>query len=357
MKKVFIITSALLLIFGLISFAALGVSAHPGRTDSNGGHTDRDTGEYHYHHGYPAHDHYDMDGDGYLDCPYNFEDITNRSDKNNTVISTETNNNAPTSVQDKEVKKMSTWGYWVIAGLCCAIVVLIFIIKSKNDQISMQILRFRNSLIEEDSRVKAGVTLLHEALVKEYGSGYLYVIAGANPGDFLDKDFLPHSASCLIDPIDDCYTFYLGGYPQSISKYHHRNCRYARSIFPKNAYHLRHRHSYQPCSLCPCRLPDTSWVDRYMALHTFLTKYVDLETERKMPELEKPNPHLGNVSYDMVKEYANHIGLPFDTAQKLINAERKEAGVPPICFEEMTIPKRYNGGIWDDPTLKINWRD
>ncbi len=31
--------------------------AHPGRTDSNGGHYNRSTGEYHYHHGYPAHDH------------------------------------------------------------------------------------------------------------------------------------------------------------------------------------------------------------------------------------------------------------------------------------------------------------
>ena len=44
--------------------------AHPGRTDSSGGHTDHDSGEYHYHHGYPAHDHYDMDGDGIPNCPY-----------------------------------------------------------------------------------------------------------------------------------------------------------------------------------------------------------------------------------------------------------------------------------------------
>lgn len=44
--------------------------AHSGRTDSNGGHYDHSTGEYHYHHGYGEHDHYDMDGDGDLDCPY-----------------------------------------------------------------------------------------------------------------------------------------------------------------------------------------------------------------------------------------------------------------------------------------------
>ena len=55
------------------------VSAHPGRTDQNGGHTDHNTGEYHYHHGYPAHQHYDMDGDGRLDCPYLFDDKTGSS--------------------------------------------------------------------------------------------------------------------------------------------------------------------------------------------------------------------------------------------------------------------------------------
>ncbi len=29
--------------------------AHAGRTDAYGGHYDNETGEYHYHHGYPAH--------------------------------------------------------------------------------------------------------------------------------------------------------------------------------------------------------------------------------------------------------------------------------------------------------------
>lgn len=64
----------------MIAAALIGsVSAHPGRTDSNGGHTDHSTGEYHYHHGYSAHDHYDMDGDGVVDCPYSFDDQTDHS--------------------------------------------------------------------------------------------------------------------------------------------------------------------------------------------------------------------------------------------------------------------------------------
>ena len=36
---------------------------HGGRTDSSGGHNDRINGGYHFHHGYPAHSHFDG-------CPY-----------------------------------------------------------------------------------------------------------------------------------------------------------------------------------------------------------------------------------------------------------------------------------------------
>lgn len=57
----------LLLVCFLIPVTAF---AHPGRTDSNGGHTDHSTGEYHFHHGYEAHQH----TDGV--CPYDFDDKT-----------------------------------------------------------------------------------------------------------------------------------------------------------------------------------------------------------------------------------------------------------------------------------------
>lgn len=47
--------------------------AHPGKTDANGGHYNRSTGEYHYHHGHPAHQH----PNGV--CPYDFEDTTDHN--------------------------------------------------------------------------------------------------------------------------------------------------------------------------------------------------------------------------------------------------------------------------------------
>lgn len=54
----------------LLLLLSVTVFAHPGNTDANGGHYDRSTGEYHYHHGYPAHQH--TGGK----CPYNFVDKT-----------------------------------------------------------------------------------------------------------------------------------------------------------------------------------------------------------------------------------------------------------------------------------------
>ena len=65
MKKLHFILCCILII---TTFAY----AHSGRTDSKGGHYNRSTGEYHYHHGYPAHS---VCG---INCPYNNIDATNR---------------------------------------------------------------------------------------------------------------------------------------------------------------------------------------------------------------------------------------------------------------------------------------
>lgn len=64
----------------LLFMLAITAAAHPGSTDEDGGHVDRSTGEYHYHHGYPAHNHYDVDDDGQIDCPYDFEDEKSNED-------------------------------------------------------------------------------------------------------------------------------------------------------------------------------------------------------------------------------------------------------------------------------------
>ena len=70
----------------LISCSAILVYAHPGGTDSNGGHYNRSTGEYHYHHGYPEHQH--INGT----CPYQFDDRTAENSRSGSSANSNTNN-------------------------------------------------------------------------------------------------------------------------------------------------------------------------------------------------------------------------------------------------------------------------
>ena len=62
--------------FAIICVMALSIvlmaHAHSGGTDANGGHYNRKTGEYHYHHGYPEHQHYNGV------CPYDYKDNTRK---------------------------------------------------------------------------------------------------------------------------------------------------------------------------------------------------------------------------------------------------------------------------------------
>lgn len=91
MKKALLSFSLLLLI--LMPVTAF---AHPGRTDSSGGHYNRSTGEYHYHHGYPAHDH----TNGV--CPYDFDDKTGSSSGSSYSSSSSSSDKYKTYWQDAE---------------------------------------------------------------------------------------------------------------------------------------------------------------------------------------------------------------------------------------------------------------
>lgn len=89
---------AQLAIFSVILILSLVVaaSAHPGRTDANGGHHVSATGEYHYHHGYPPHQH----TNGI--CPYDYVD----NEEHNSTSQTTTNRGAISeseSVQKEEI--------------------------------------------------------------------------------------------------------------------------------------------------------------------------------------------------------------------------------------------------------------
>lgn len=75
----------------IIPFLVVGLLFHPGRTDEDGGHTDSSTGEYHYHHGFPAHQH--PDGK----CPYEGQEPIYTHHDNYSSPSPSSHTNEPTT--------------------------------------------------------------------------------------------------------------------------------------------------------------------------------------------------------------------------------------------------------------------
>lgn len=104
MRKITLLISALLIL-------CVTVSAHSGKTDANGGHYDHSTGEYHFHHGFPAHQH-----TGGV-CPYDFVDQTDtgtsNSLKEDTGGSIQVEGAASESERDEGVGKVLL--HWVLA--------------------------------------------------------------------------------------------------------------------------------------------------------------------------------------------------------------------------------------------------
>lgn len=116
--------------------------AHPGGTDSKGGHTNHSTGEYHYHHGYPAHQHENGQ------CPYDFDDKTGQSSGSASSVFSDFNRRAnatpkPTSYNSsrnplEEVDPLNYW--WFKLASCfvsCLIWTLSFMVANFNTDDNM----------------------------------------------------------------------------------------------------------------------------------------------------------------------------------------------------------------------------
>ena len=295
-------------------------SAHPGRTDSRGGHYDSVTGEYHYHHGYRAHQHTDLDGDGKADCPYNFDDQTgSRSGTSSSKTTSVTTSSAQAPA--KEPQKVTFWSLIPLALLLFpfAMPVIIFVLslvkaplRRKKERLATlnQCMRDLNDILPTDQNTEeySSLRLSRPAICKELRAQYnalcdrkrrydglvpictnylkTYITdltvrthkfqqehrveyftaigraAGIPNGCYVGEDGLPHSA------IYDIYTFY----SSSQNIYHSSECRYANVAHPVNAvtvekYHMR------PCRVCNPHF-DITWYYAYM---DFTNKHSSLD--------------------------------------------------------------------------------
>lgn len=297
-------------------------SAHPGRTDSHGGHYDSETGEYHYHHGYAAHQHTDLDDDGIPDCPYDFDDKTGESsgsksgfasgkqEYHSEIITVETekthqptqiNRNSSIAAKENEKRKIPDGVLWFLvfvvgpyAALFLYVSICVFIENRRN---RIKILResmFELSRIYEteiNKRNWRSYHKHHQKILAHEISDQLRNINGRalniklsyNPknvpdidsiapipnGCFIGADALPHSRP------DDDYTVFV----TKSGVYHSRKCAYAKYGHSVNIIKVV---SSRPCFKCNPN-PDLRW-------------YVKrVESEKQLNALQEVLAYTGNT--------------------------------------------------------------
>lgn len=253
------------LLFLLLLLLPYGyVYSHSGDTDANGGHYDRSTGTYHYHHGYPAHQH--VNGK----CPYNYDDKTGQNSGTTGgkgyytfVTGTPKPTNAPANQEAKENADITPY-------VLAAIGVTTFVSRKVKKRREAERIRLAKEAAEKakriafyrsnDLRTLSGmpdiyyVNDMNVPFEKDKPPGFMY-------GASLDV-YLSHSSASNV--------------------YHRKECKYSRvlvnSISASRYYCLSTR---RPCSLCnPPPLPDTKWYSTYLG-HVSECKTLGIEPLRE----------------------------------------------------------------------------
>ncbi len=216
----------------LLLFIPFTAHAHPGGTDANGGHYNRSTGEYHYHHGYPEHQHENGE------CPYDFDDKTginsggnasseiNENDSNSVTNSSSQNN---TKVSFAEKHPIITIFINFIGILFIIILALSFIVV---------LIQLGWYIVEE---------LMHTPFFRKCRAKY----RNSKSKDAFHTNF-------PLKVYKDCYSKPIGPEPyqekvfitRSGTKYHNKNCTMLKRNYLELTLTEAKRRGYTPCSKC-----------------------------------------------------------------------------------------------------------
>jgi len=232
--------------------------AHSGRTDSNGGHYNRETGEYHYHHGYPAHDH-----DGGV-CPYDYDDRTGWNSGTSTKTKKPTYSDSSWSSSSYSssgiYKKNDSWKYWAAGGGVCAILLGVSCYKDKKRQ-------------EEEARQKAAEEKARQEQFNKEREKYMELYGGRKMSEIVSA---PDYA--LIDshglPKDRDATTYWGKhftvYCSATGKRAHRKKGCSNAHIAKNIVNA----PGEPCSRCfKGEKEPLGWFYEYRNIKNLAKKY------------------------------------------------------------------------------------
>ena len=279
-----------LILFFLCLIMCVVVSfAHPGGTDSNGGHYNRSTGEYHYHHGYPAHQH----TDGL--CPYDFDDKTGQSSGSSSNSSTSYKSSPGVKIEYssnsaiQESRRYPDILDFILDHIFASVVVLILFIicivifvkhaiyshnnrafiRSGGAQKMARILMLdlydirgrRNRCIESLSCILSRnlESLQSNQLIPKKADPFVQLLRQYYhvPADaYISDDGNP--SSTIGNGVYGRYTVWLNNRG---TIYHCASCYYTSSSRQTSAYGLPA--SATPCSKCRPILPDMSWVEPY----------------------------------------------------------------------------------------------
>lgn len=334
-RRILSICIALLSIFQLSSVAF----AHPGKTDVSGGHYDRSTDEYHYHHGYPAHQH--TGGQ----CPYEFDDRTgwnSGSSGSQNVSDGRTSRDSVVSDFKSEAHEKNSSSFRIFAVVLASLCALVFVVrtaarihhrreeKAKREQLARDVKRLSAQLSDLKRRRNALLSQLISSEVQPISQ-----LVDIPLWSFIGNDGLPHYDN-PSDPDLDIYEFALN---TSTGVYHRPSCRYA-PYTPKTNYveilrnpHLRAK-AQRPCSFCRPEKPPLDWYYECLDyLHTLEILGVD-EAQLHFAKVPSKLNHDDTFQYylgsspvalnGVDSELISHIG--YDQAHYLLYIRMRKSG-------------------------------
>lgn len=264
-------------------------SAHPGRTDANGGHYNHSTGEYHYHHGYPAHQH--IDGV----CPYDYDDRTGWNSGSSGqekglyyLDGTPVERKNETKPKPEPKSKKSQIGGLIALGAFVVIFFILPLLSAIIEGISWQLEKRKKQVKQEPqalprpnptkpkpvqtpmrtiSKEEREHMIQADAYREMCGGRSIREMAEVPENVYFDTFDRPNTLNC--DPPDDPFFVYV---TKNGASYHLRTCRLAKTASPMNICQAM-AEGKQPCKLCrPMeKLPD--FAVRYRELKRIQREY------------------------------------------------------------------------------------
>ena len=254
--------------------------AHPGNTDSQGGHTDKSSGEYHYHHGYPAH--YHTNGV----CPYDFDDKTgwnsgqssskNQENKDNTNEEAKAEEEKVETANRKEQEQsLFDWVAFVVSIGAFGLLIVVPIVVTALFVVVVPIVLVLDRLHLFDAIRKRNYEKKRQEALRFFDGKSARELANVPDGVMFSGDHWPISINgynLLVCP------------NSGRTKYHKQTCRYAIGIRPVSVYSLDS--SFEPCGICkPIKFAGKpQWLTDYR-------KYIDQKRKYQIEDPDLPDNH------------------------------------------------------------------